>query len=298
MAAPLSLIYYTADVFTDRAFGGNPLAVVIDDHGLGAALMQRIAAEFNYSETIFLAPPEDAGATARARIFTPRNELPFAGHPNIGAAFIAARLGALFGQCVGDSLKFKEEAGLVEIEILRDEGHVIGARLTAPQPFAVGADVDPAIIADCAGISPADIKPGAVAASVGLRLIFTELASEQAMLTAAPVREGFARHMPVDDTNGLALFHRDGRNLHVRMFSPLDGIDEDPATGSANAALAALLASREPEPEGLFEFSIAQGAEMGRPSRLYADAEKRGGRVVRVRIGGACVAMMSGELRI
>ena len=294
--AASSLAYHTADVFTDRAFGGNPLAIVIDDHGLAPALMQRIAAEFNYSETIFLAPPEAAGITARARIFTPGHEIPFAGHPNIGAAFTVARLGALFGRAVGESIAFAEEAGLVEIDILRDQDGVTGARLTAPQAFATGGTVAPQIIAACARLDETEIEPDAIVASVGLPFICAELASDEALVRAAPDRPAFARHMPAEGSISLALFHRDGQALHVRMFSPLAGIDEDPATGSANAALAALLASRDPEPDGLFAFTVAQGAEMGRPSQLQAEVEKRAGKIVKVKIGGSCVAMMSGQI--
>jgi trans-2,3-dihydro-3-hydroxyanthranilate isomerase len=298
MPAPASLAYHTTDVFTNRAFGGNPLAVVIDDLGLAPDVMQRIAAEFNYSETIFLAPPAQPENTARARIFTPRSELPFAGHPNIGGAFIAARLGSLFGRQTGGTIRFEEAAGLVEIEILQDRDEISGARLTAPQPLAIGPAVEPAIIAAWAGLAVADIRPDSAIASVGLPFIFAELAEDRALAGAAPDPAAFTRHEPSRDSAGLALYHRQADHLHLRMFAPLDGISEDPATGSAGAALAGLLASRDPRPEGLFAFTIAQGAEMGRPSHLRADARKEAGAVTRIRIGGSCVAMMSGQLSL
>lgn len=298
MTDAASLTYHTVDVFTNRPFGGNPLAIVLDTHGLTAGTMQAITREFNYSETIFLAPPNQAGHTARARIFTPGSEIPFAGHPNIGAAFVAARLGALFEQSVGKQVIFEEAAGLVEIEILHHRATVTGARLTAPQPLSLGVRVAPDIIAACAGLSVADIKPGTVVASVGLPFIFGELAEDNALARAKPNHDAFTRHMPAGNARGLTLFHRNGQNLHVRMFSPLDGVGEDPATGSANAALTGLLAARDPKPDGLFEFTITQGAEMGRPSQLYADAEKHGGTVGRVRIGGSCVPVMTGRLSL
>jgi trans-2,3-dihydro-3-hydroxyanthranilate isomerase len=298
MTDAASLEFHTVDVFTDRAFGGNPLAVVLDSQGLPAGIMQAITREFNYSETIFLSPPGQAGHDARARIFTPGGEIPFAGHPNIGAGFIAARLGALFGRPVGDSVIFEEAAGLVEIENLRDRAAVTGGRLTAPQPLRTGAEVSPEIAAACAGLTAADIRGVPMIASVGLPFVIAELAADRAVIAAKPSPDAFARHMPVHGCQMLLLFHRDGADLHARMFSPLDGVMEDPATGSAGAALAALLAARDAEPEGLFEFTIGQGAEMGRPSRLLADAEKRGGGVVRVRIGGSCVPVMTGRLRL
>jgi trans-2,3-dihydro-3-hydroxyanthranilate isomerase len=295
---PRSLTYFTTDVFTSHAFGGNPLAVVIDEHGLAPDVMQRIAAEFNYSETIFLSPPAQQENSARARIFTPGHEIPFAGHPNIGGAFTAGWMGMLFGKKIGEILRFEEDAGLVEVQIFRDDGVVTGARLTAPQPLSIGAEIDPGIIAECASLSVADFKPGAVVASVGLRFIFAELHEDQALVAARIGYDAFIRHMPVGDSISLALFYRDAAHLHLRMFSPLDGVGEDPATGSANAALAALLASRDPEPDGIFKFTIAQGAEMRRPSQLYADVEKRNAEIIRVRIGGSCVAMMTGQINL
>jgi len=132
----MKLDFATVDVFTDRQFGGNPLAVVPDARGLTSAQMQAIAAEFNLSETTFVLPPQDAANTAQVRIFTPRAELPFAGHPNIGTAFVLA--GAATGAArpiTGDTMIFEEKAGLVRIELLRDRSAVTGARLAAPQAF-------------------------------------------------------------------------------------------------------------------------------------------------------------------
>src|SRR6202035_1468692 len=123
--------YITVDVFTDRAFGGNPLAVVLDAEGLSTAQMQAIASEFNYSETTFVLPPRDAGHDAQVRIFTVNSELPFAGHPNVGTAFVLATQAAK----PPDRLRFEELAGTVAIEILKEGGTVVGAELTAPQPL-------------------------------------------------------------------------------------------------------------------------------------------------------------------
>jgi trans-2,3-dihydro-3-hydroxyanthranilate isomerase len=153
--------FVTVDVFTDRQFGGNPLAVVADGTGLSTSQMQAIAAEFNLAETTFVLTPDRPENTAKVRIFTPRAELPFAGHPNIGTAFVLGRLGGCHGRPIqGDTLQFEEIAGLVRIELWRDGSSVIGARLAAPQPFAVIEDVEPEVIAEVCTISAADIEMG------------------------------------------------------------------------------------------------------------------------------------------
>jgi len=134
----MQLDFVTVDVFTNRRFGGNPLAVVLNAEGLATAPMQSIAAEFNLSETTFVLPPIEAAHTAEVRIFTPKAELPFAGHPNVGTAFVLAQYRNLFGRAVGDPLLFEEKAGLVPLELLKDAGSIVGARLTAPQPLSQG----------------------------------------------------------------------------------------------------------------------------------------------------------------
>jgi trans-2,3-dihydro-3-hydroxyanthranilate isomerase len=137
-----SLSYVTADVFTRTRFAGNPLAVIPDARGLGDLEMQRIAAEFNYSESTFVLPPEDDANTARVRIFTPTAELPFAGHPNVGTGFILGRQGELFGRAVPETMRFEERAGLVEVVALRESGEVVGARIAAPRPLEVAHTLD------------------------------------------------------------------------------------------------------------------------------------------------------------
>ena len=302
---PAPLDYVTADVFTDIAFGGNPLAVVLDARGLTAAAMQAIAAEFNYSESTFLLPPDDPAHTARVRIFTPRQELPFAGHPNIGTAFVVAGIGALFGRPVGEVLQFEEAAGLVAVAVQRVGDRVVGARLTAPQPLTTGQACPPEAVAACVDLSPADIvtvhHPPRVA-SVGLPFLFAELASLEALARSRPVLDGFARHLPRDGADAIHLYVRDAARgpgaVRARVFAPLDNIWEDPATGSANAALVALLADLMPERDCDLRLSVLQGVEMGRPSLLDAEAVKRDGRVGGVHIGGRCVHVMAGRLAL
>lgn len=298
----MQLEFVTVDVFTERRFGGNPLAVVPDAAGLTTAQMQSIANEFNLSETTFVLPPKDAAHTAEVRIFTPKAELPFAGHPNVGTAFAVARRGSIYGRAVGDPLAFEEKAGLVPIELLKDGDSIIGARLTAPQPLWRGADVAADIVAAACGLEAGDIETRhhrPCVAGCGTVFIFTEVKSRQALERAQPRGDIFSRNFPVDGATGIHLYLRDGGkgiDIRARMFAPLHGVPEDPATGSANVALVGLLASLRPEPDLSLEVRIAQGVEMGRPSILDASAEKRAGTVVETRIGGRCVPVMSGVM--
>jgi trans-2,3-dihydro-3-hydroxyanthranilate isomerase len=295
--------FVTVDVFTDRQFGGNPLAVVADATGLSAQQMQSIAAEFNLAETTFVLPPEKPEHTAKVRIFTPRAELPFAGHPNVGTAFVLARSGESHGRPVqGDTLVFEEIAGLVRIDLLRKASNVTGGRLTAPQPLTVGDEISCDIIADACGISPADIRIDShrpCIASCGMPLVMVELKDLRALAAAQPRADVFAQHLPMKRATGIHLYvpvGRDGFDIQSRMFAPLAGVPEDPATGSANVALIGLLAQLRPEPDLRLQKTIAQGIEMGRPSRLEALAEKSEGKVVRTHIGGTCVPMMQGVI--
>lgn len=296
--------FVTVDVFTDRRFGGNPLAVLPNADGLTAAQMQSIAGEFNLSETTFVLPPKDPAHTAEVRIFTPKAELPFAGHPNVGTAFVLAGLGQVYSRKIGNPLVFEEKAGLVPLALLKQAGAIVGARLTAPRPLSRGEDVAIDIVAAACGVAVDDIETrhhSPCVASCGTAFIFTELKTERALAAAQPRSEIFARHFPVDGATGIHLYLPDGKggvDIRARMFAPLHGVPEDPATGSANVALAGLLASLHPEPELLLNLRIAQGVEMGRPSLLEASAEKRDGKVVETRIGGRCVAVMAGTIEI
>lgn len=302
--------YATLDVFTDRAFGGNPLGLVADARGLDTDAMQTIAREFNYSETIFLLPPEDPANHVKARIFTPGGELPFAGHPNVGLGVWAAHAGEVFGKRIDDELRAEEGAGLVVLDLQRASvagdasvagNDVVTATLTAPTPFARGREFTPERVAATAGLDVASIRTdnhAPVHASVGATFAIAELASRRDLAAARPVAEAFDA---LDVEAGLveALYYvRDGDAVAMRMFTPPHGIPEDPATGSAAGALVALLASLDPAPDVDLAFAITQGDEMGRPSRISAFAEKRGGVVGAVRVGGRAVIVMEGTLRV
>lgn len=290
--------FLTLDVFTTRPFGGNPLAVVPDARGLDGTAMQAIANEFNLSETVFLLPPpEGSDAIATVRIFTPVNELPFAGHPNVGAAFHVASVGGVFGRDCGESFVFDERAGPVECFVERD-GDALLASITAPKPLAVGNAVDRGTIAACAAIDPISIVETShppQLTSVGLPFVVAELDALESLAKATPVAAEFVaadrRYPTADDFFSLYLYVRDPADptqVRSRMFAPMSNVSEDPATGSAAGALGALLASLD-GPEAERRYRIVQGVEMGRRSDI--DVSVAGGRA---RIGGPCVAVQRG----
>jgi trans-2,3-dihydro-3-hydroxyanthranilate isomerase len=300
----MQLNFITVDVFTDRRFGGNPLAVVLDGRGLATQQMQSIAAEFNLAETTFVLPPKDPAHTAEVRIFTPRAELPFAGHPNIGTAFVLAQPGSASGRVVSDPIVFEEKAGLVRLDLIRDGTLVVGARLTAPQPLVRSDDIALDVVAAACSIGVGDIETAnhrPCIASCGIPLVFAELKTRSVLAAAQPRSEIFSEHLRADRVTGVLLYafeKQRGVDIQARMFAPLYGVPEDPATGSANLALAGLLASLRSEADLTLQLRIAQGVDMGRPSLLEAAAEKRNGRITEMRIGGRCVAMLRGSLEL
>jgi trans-2,3-dihydro-3-hydroxyanthranilate isomerase len=300
----MSLSFQTVDVFTDTAFGGNPLAVVFGGEDLSDDRMFAIAREFNYSETTFVLPPKDPGHTAHVRIFTTAGEVPFAGHPNVGTATVIAWRGELFGKPVRDHVTFEEAAGLVPIAILIEEGETVGATLTAPKPYSTAGAVDVTEVAACIGLRPEDIRTDnhpPLIGSVGLPFVLAELTGRAALEKTRAVRPAFETSPAIAPTGAIHCYVRtetgDEVDLRSRMFAPAHGADEDPATGSANCALIGQLAAIEPG-SGTLRKRIAQGVEMGRPSLLLAEADHDNGQVPTVRIGGRCVAMMRGEILV
>jgi trans-2,3-dihydro-3-hydroxyanthranilate isomerase len=296
--------YITVDVFTDRAFGGNPLAVVLDAGGLSTAQMQAIATEFNYSETTFVLPPRDAANNAQVRIFTVRSELPFAGHPNVGTAYVLATQAPK----PPERLLFEEGAGLVPVEILTAAGKAVGAELTAPQPLKRLSPFSAEQAAACLSLLPADVKTDRhqpQIASVGLPFLMVELASRDALRRAKPDAAAFANNFPRDDSDAVYFYTRDVPesekpcDLQARMFFPgASGLSEDPATGSATAAAAALLADLDGTRDGELKLRIGQGVDMGRPSLLLTRVRKQDGKVTSVHVGGGCVPMMEGTFHL
>jgi trans-2,3-dihydro-3-hydroxyanthranilate isomerase len=293
--------FLTCDVFTQTRFGGNQLAVLPEASGLSERQMQRIAREFNFAETTFVLPPEQ-GHTRRVRIFTPMAEVPFAGHPNVGSAFVLATLGELGPLDRPLTITFEEKAGPVPIAVERRDG-LIRCELTAPERLSLGRSIAAEVMARALSLEPEDIvtrtHPPQVA-SVGLRFLFAELRDRAALQRARPRMDGFdglvADGMPPDVF--LYVHSRDEFDIRARMFAPMDGIPEDPATGSANGALAALLAGYDRAPSGSYRWRVAQGVEMGRPSVLEISAEKRDGEVVEARVAGTSVLVSEGEIEV
>jgi trans-2,3-dihydro-3-hydroxyanthranilate isomerase len=301
-----SFEYATVNVFTGERFGGNPLAVLPDARGLTDEQMQAIARDFNLSETTFVLPPDNPQNHARVRIFTPAHEMPFAGHPNVGTGFVLAR--AMDNP--PEHLVFEEIAGLVRVHILRGpDKQITGARISAPRSLSIGDDVPIETAAACASLTRGDFLTNAhdpLVASVGTEFVIAEVANLEALARATPDLAAFRAAAGTSSPGSQLRFalllyvRRDGdaTRLRVRMFAPLGGVLEDPATGSACAALAALLTSMAPGENVDLHYEIEQGVEMGRPSLLIASARKTGEGPVEATVAGSCVPAARGTLEV
>jgi trans-2,3-dihydro-3-hydroxyanthranilate isomerase len=297
--------FITADVFTDRTFGGNPLAVLTDARRLAPTRMQQVAREFNLSETVFVLPPDDRAHTRRLRIFTPARELPFAGHPTVGTALVLAATGAL--ELNGDATRitFEEGAGPVPVTIRAVDGQPVFAELTAPEPPAVRAAPPAGEIAAMLSLTPAELRTTAGLpefASCGLPFLIVEVASAAALGQARLDRAVWRRLLADAWSKEVYVLTRDAAGLdadfRARLFAPAAGIEEDPATGAAAAALGGWLGLRETPADATSRHLIAQGHEIGRPSRLEIEVEKRAGEVVAVRVGGGAVLVSEGTIEV
>lgn len=296
--------YITADVFTDRPFGGNQLAVVLDAGGLSTQQMQAIATEFNYSETTFVLPPRDKANDAEVRIFTPVRELPFAGHPNVGTAFVLATM----AKEPKPRLLFEEKAGLVPVDIRREQGRVISTELTAPQPLSRLSQLSAADAASCISLNAEDIKVDRHApqvVGVGTPFLVMELHSRDALKRARPDAAAFGKVFPRDGAFAAWFYTRDipaaeaPCERQARMFMRgAGGLAEDPATGSATVAAAALFADLDPMRDGELKLTVGQGFDMGRPSILLTRVRKQDGKIVSAHVGGSCVQMMEGTFKL
>ena len=287
----MSLAFETCDVFTDRAFGGNPLAIVHGAAGLDDARMQAIAREFNLSETVFVTTLDSARAEAAVRIFTPGAEMPFAGHPNVGAAArLAARLPGV------ERLTLLNRAGPVAARVQRDaSGAPVGAVIAAPRPFALAGEAAAATVAACATL-PEDAvalaRHAPALCGAGTPFVVAELSGIAALEAAAPDASAFRRLLPGP---GLLLYTAAGEGrVRARMFHPGVGIAEDPATGSAACALVGLMLHLDTVAASL-RVHIAQGQEIGRPSSIDAEATRRDG-AISVAVGGGVVPISEGRL--
>jgi trans-2,3-dihydro-3-hydroxyanthranilate isomerase len=290
--------YYIVDVFSRAPFGGNQLAVLPEAAGINSKGMQAVAREFNFAETTFVLPAVDKAHTCQVRIFTPKAELPFAGHPTIGTACALVH-GAHVGSGDNHDLIFAEGVGPVEVSVKR-HGGTLSAKLTLPKkPELPG----PAPVADALGdvlrISPSEILE-VFFASVGVPLCFVHLRSAAAVDRARLDRASWERTLPPPWSN-IFLFAGDqgGKTeLYARMFAPALGIEEDPATGAASATLVGVLAGRQDMMNGAFQLSIRQGIAMGRPSEIEAEAIKCLGEVRSVSVAGPTAFVAEGVIEI
>lgn len=298
--------YLTADVFTDRKFGGNQLAVFPDAREIPPDLMPQIAREFNYSETTFVLPPDDPSHTAKVRIFTPGGELQFAGHPTIGTSHVLAVVGAV--PLTGDEthIVLEEGVGPVKVTIRSRDGVPEFAQLTAAKLPEVGPPA-PASEKLAAMLSLSkddligrDMQPESV--SCGTPFLFVPLTDRRAVGRARVKGDLLDAALAGYVTNKVFVFAMDGERpgsqVRARMFAPTIGVPEDPATGSAAVALGGYLAARDPRFEGTLRWVVEQGFEMGRPSILEVEADKRGGKVTAARVGGRTVMMCEGTIEL
>ncbi len=281
---PTTLRYVVADVFTDTPLTGNQLAVFTDARGLDTETMQSLAREMAFSETVFVLPPEAADADVRIRIFTPASELPFAGHPTLGSAFV---LGGPLQKIV---IRIETGAGVVPVELERDGPRIVFGRMEQPLPTWSGVENSDAILA-AVGVERSglpveryDLGPGHV---------YLELDSPEQVAALQPDFGALKRATG----DGVNCFARDGERWKTRMFAPAHGVNEDPATGSAAGPLAVHLARHGRIAFGE-EIEIRQGAEIDRPATLHARAEGTAERLERVTVGGCAVTVARGEFRL
>ncbi|MDB5393038.1 MAG: phenazine biosynthesis protein PhzF [Rhodospirillales bacterium] len=292
--------FIIADVFTDRAFGGNQLAVFPDGKGIPDALMQSYAHELNFSETTFVLPPRKPGHTHRVRIFTPHEELPFAGHPNIGTAIVLATLGKQAGRGGTARFVFDEDVGTVSVsaDIASDRSY---AELTLDGGAEIReCGIPRAALARVVSLPEDRIGPRTPwMAGIGIRFCCIPVTDFSSVATAKLDVFAWEQIFPATawarQIYAIAGDFTPGAKLKVRMWGPSVGVAEDPATGSAAAVLAASLAAALPDRDGHFTWTIEQGAELARPSFISASAEKRDGQVISTRVGGGAVIVGEGS---
>lgn len=295
--------FITADVFTDRPFGGNQLAV-FPEADLPPELMQRLTAELNLSESVFVLPPENPAHTRRLRLFTPTMELPFAGHPTVGTALILAETGRLGPIDRRLDIVFEEGAGPVPVAIERSDDGRLTATLTSPRtPSRLPAVLDLAILAAAIGLKEAQLEPGIASAVYSAGVSFAIIPVRRDYLSKARLDLSVWRHdLARTSAQHLYLVALDdwaaGREARVRMFAPEMGILEDPATGAAAAAFVGFLVDRQRPADGSVRWTLSQGMELGRPSRIEIGADIADGKLAAARVGGTAVLMSRGVFEL
>lgn len=302
----MALTYHVLDVFTDRPFGGNPLAVVLDAGRLTGADMQTIAREFNLSETVFVLDPTSPGHTARIRIFTPSREMPFAGHPTLGTAILLAELKMPVVNGERDAIiALEQEAGSVRVGVRLRAGAAAFGEFDAPKS-ANGLELlaEPEEIAAAVGLIPGEItfenhKPTMLRASSVFA--YVPVANLEAMARVRVSTAHWARAFTDRGIDGVYLYTRQcvrvQSSFHARMLAPDLGIPEDPATGSATVGFAHVIHHFDDMPDGTHKRTIEQGLEMGRPSTINLVTTTARGKLEQVRIGGHAVRVAEGVLK-
>ena len=276
--------YVVADVFTDRPLTGNQLAVFTDARGLSDEEMQSLAREMNFSESVFVLPPEGEGH-ARMRIFTPAAELPFAGHPTLGCAFVLA------GPLQVEEIRLETLSGVVPVALEREGDRIVFGRMRQPLPTWKAYD-DEARLLTALGVERSELPVEVY--DNGMNHVYVTLGSEEEVGALKPDLSALAESPAV---LGFSCFAGSGTRWKTRMFAPSGGVAEDPATGSAAGPLAVHLARHGRIGFGE-EIEISQGAEIGRPSTLYARADGSAEQLERVEVGGSAVIVARGEFRL
>jgi len=297
--------YVTADVFTDKPFGGNQLAVFPDAKGLDDEQMFALAREFNFSETTFVFPPENGG-TRKLRIWTPGGEVPFAGHPTVGTAHVLAELGEIALDGETTSIVFEEQVGPVPVTIRASGGKPVFAQLSVAKLPEVGPPVPTReTLASMLSLEPKDLVGGHFSpqsVSCGLPFLFVPLKDRAAVKRSRIHTDQWERTLGHAWASMIMVFSRDpereGSDIRARMYAPGISVPEDPATGSACAALGGYLAARDTRQDGTLRWVVEQGFEMGRPSIIEVEADKAAGAITAVRVGGASVTMGEGTIRV
>ncbi len=298
----MKIKFYTCDVFTDKPFGGNQLAVFPDAKNIPEDRLQAIAKEFNFSETTFVYPPNNSAHTKRIRIFTPGGELPFAGHPTVGTAVTLGTIGDITLTGVETKIIFEEVVGPIPVTIRTLNGKPSFAQLTAATLPEFSEHVPtPYTLAKMLTLSREEIIDSQFPiqfVSVGFPFLFVAV-KDRETLKRISVNRQVMEELQLKE---VYIFTTDAEqsdfHFRARMFAPLLGIPEDPATGSAAAAFAGYLAAKDPLQTGTLKWNIEQGFEMGRPSLLFIEADKKNGTTTAVRVGGNAVMMTEGILEI
>lgn len=298
--------FLTADIFTSVRFGGNQLAVLPDARGLTTEQMQAITREFNYAESTFVFPPDDPAHTRRVRIFTPGEEVPFAGHPTVGTAFVLASIGEIPLAGEATRIVFEEGVGPVPV-LIRASGGVPSfcqlsvARLPEIFPPLPGREV----LAPMLSLEVDDLLDGVFhpqAVSCGLPFSFVPVRSRAAVSRIRFRTDLWERTLAGTPHHMVMAFALEaehaGHDVRARMFAPGVSVPEDPATGSACAALGGYLAARRPETDATLRWIVEQGYEIGRPSQVHVEADKAGGSITGIRVGGASVLVSEGRITV